>query len=132
VKFNAAPAISDTPITSYICSHANDEKVKKGPVKLQGYAFSGGGRDIVRVESSWDKGNTWHVARISEKDTAQRRIKNWSWVLWEADVSLKSDTEVWVKAVDSGYNQQPEDFKNIWNYRGLLSTAYHKVNLKVE
>lgn len=44
----------------------------------------------------------------------------------------KTDKEIWVKAVDTGYNQQPEDFKNVWNYRGLVSTAYHRVTLNVK
>ena len=61
--------------------------------------------------------------------------RNWGWVLWEKKVDLgqgkgmKGDREIWVKAVDSGYNQQTEDFGNIWNYRGLLSNAYHKLHL---
>lgn len=36
VDFAAAPAISDTPVTSYICSHADGDRIKKGPIKLQG------------------------------------------------------------------------------------------------
>jgi len=63
----------------------------------------------------------------------QKGARNWAWVLWDANVSVnKNDKEIWVKAVDSGYNQQAEDFKNIWNYRGLLSTAYHKITLNVK
>jgi len=130
VDFSAAPPIMDTPVTSYICSHDNGDKVKKGPLKLQGYAFSGGGRRIVRVEVSLDKGKTWNVARISD-NTNLESTRNWSWILWEANINMQTSAEIWVKAVDSGYNQQPEDFKNIWNYRGLLSTAYHKIYLEV-
>lgn len=36
VDFSAAPAISDTPVTSYLCSHENGQTVKKGPITLQG------------------------------------------------------------------------------------------------
>jgi sulfite oxidase len=122
-----------------------------------GYAFSGGGRNIVRVEISKDQGKSWETAKITKSASVsntcdklnctlptaenegvciksqQNGTRNWAWVLWEADVSLtKRDNQIWVKAVDSGYNQQPEDFKNIWNYRGLLSTAYHKISLNVK
>lgn len=135
VDFSAAPAITDTPITSYLCSHEDGQVVEKGIVKLQGYAFSGGGRNIVRVEVSQDKGKSWEVARISKttppQDIKMGSTKNWSWIIWESNMNIEKDTEIWVKAVDSGYNQQPEDSKNIWNYRGLVSTAYHKVNLRV-
>ncbi|CAL8149154.1 unnamed protein product [Orchesella dallaii] len=37
VDFSAAPPIMETPVTSYICSHDDGDKVKKGPLKLQGY-----------------------------------------------------------------------------------------------
>lgn len=39
--------------------------------------------------------------------------------------------EIWTKAVDSSYNTQPETFANIWNLRGVLSNAYHRVQIKV-
>ncbi|OXA55992.1 putative sulfite oxidase, mitochondrial [Folsomia candida] len=131
VDFNSAPAIMDTPVTSYICSHEDGQVVAQGNIKMQGYAFSGGGRGIVRVEISKNRGNTWEVATIKHK--APSAARNWAWVMWEAEVAVnKQDKEIWVKAVDTGYNQQPEDFKNVWNYRGLVSTAYHKITLNVK
>jgi len=36
VDFSATPAIMDTPVTSYICSHNTGDKVPKGLLKLQG------------------------------------------------------------------------------------------------
>jgi sulfite oxidase len=36
VDFSLAPAIMDTPVTSYICSHENGDTVPQGPMKLQG------------------------------------------------------------------------------------------------
>lgn len=42
-----------------------------------------------------------------------------------------SKVELWAKAVDSSYNTQPETFANIWNLRGVLSNAYHRVKVKV-
>jgi len=86
VDFSSAPAIMDTPVTSYICSHENGETVKAGEVKLQGYAFSGGGRNIVRVEISKDQGVTWEVAKIRE--SATKGARNWAWVLWDANITV--------------------------------------------
>ena len=63
VNFADAPAIMDTPVTSYICSHENGQVVSKGVEVLKGYAFSGGGRSIVRVEVSGDQGKTWAIAK---------------------------------------------------------------------
>ena len=33
-------------------------------IAVRGYAYSGGGRNIVRVDVSADKGQTWHAATI--------------------------------------------------------------------
>lgn len=43
VDFNAAPAIMDTPVTSYICSHADGDVVKSGSIKLRGKVHEFGG-----------------------------------------------------------------------------------------
>jgi len=64
VDFSATPAIQDTPVTSYLCSHSPGQVVPAGPTILEGYAFSGGGRSIVRVEISVDEGKTWTVATL--------------------------------------------------------------------
>jgi sulfite oxidase len=45
--------------------------------------------------------------------------------------SFSVQVELWVKAVDSCYNTQPENFKNIWNLRGVLGTAYHRVRVNI-
>lgn len=39
---------------------------------------------------------------------------------------------VWCKAADSNYNVQPESFENIFNFRGVLSNAYHKIKLNIK
>jgi sulfite oxidase len=33
-----------------------------------------------------------------------------------------------VKAVDDAYNTQPESYKDIYNVRGNLATAWHRVD----
>ena len=37
-------------------------------VAVRGYAYSGGGRNIIRVDVSADNGQTWHVATIDNPD----------------------------------------------------------------
>jgi len=36
------------------------------------------------------------------------------------------------KAVDDAYNVQPDTFGPIFNMRGVLANAWHRVNVKVE
>nr|XP_027234030.1 probable sulfite oxidase, mitochondrial [Penaeus vannamei]XP_027234100.1 probable sulfite oxidase, mitochondrial [Penaeus vannamei] len=136
VDFKKSPAIQELPVISAICEplEGGTVKVKNGKVKLRGYAWSGGGRKIIRVDVSADGGKTWQAADPLESDES-RHPRAWGWSLWSAEVpvSKKSgEVQLCVKAVDSQYNTQPENFENIWNLRGVLANAYHRVNIKIE
>ena len=37
-----------------------------------------------------------------------------------------------VKAVDSSYNNQPDSVAGIWNLRGVVNNAWHRVTLPLE
>ena len=115
------------PVTSSIASCKKDPET--GDLLLSGYAWSGGGRKILRVDLTPDGGKTWTQAHTLVQDTA-RHPRHWGWTLWEGRIPGKGVEEVWSKAVDSNYNVQPETFENIWNLRGVLSNAYcrYKVN----
>lgn len=94
-----------------------------------GYAWSGGGQKIIRVDVTANGGDTWHTAEFLNQDSAKSG-RHWGWTLWRVEIPVKEgekNVEIWAKAVDSMYNVQPESFKNIWNLRGVLNTAYHRV-----
>ncbi|XP_045468977.1 sulfite oxidase-like isoform X1 [Harmonia axyridis] len=136
VDYSKSPSIQELPVTSAICQPMNNATVdvKDGKITAKGYAWSGGGQEIVRVDVSCDGGKTWHVAKFDFHD-ANKSPQHWSWTLWSCDLPVPKGTnkmEIIVKAVDSSYNTQPELFENIWNLRGVLNNAYHriKVNLK--
>ncbi|KAJ5612570.1 hypothetical protein N7510_005764 [Penicillium lagena] len=76
VNWNKAPAIQETPVQSAITAirHEPDSMV------VEGYAFSGGGRRIIRVDVSVDNGQTWQQAQIEPHE--QGGHKAWSWSLW--------------------------------------------------
>lgn len=136
VDFSKSPSIQELPVTSAICSPSPGENVKlnkDGTVTVKGYAWSGGGRKIVRVDLTADGGKTWSTASFTDQDPAERPL-HWAWTLWTAQLPVppkSSSVEVWVKAVDSSYNTQPESFSNIWNLRGVLSNAYHRVKINI-
>lgn len=57
---------------------------------LQGYAFSGGGRGIVRVDVSVDGGATWSTARLQRAAGQEESVgtgRAWAWVQWEVRLS---------------------------------------------
>ncbi|BFZ13812.1 hypothetical protein BsWGS_16851 [Bradybaena similaris] len=134
VNFDKSVSISQLPVTSAICEPVEGAEIEEGAseVTLKGYAWSGGGRGIIRVDVSADGGKTWHEARL--KPNGQTQYKSYAWTLWEADVPLPSNvkqTTLVCKAVDVSYNVQPDSVEGIWNLRGCLSNAWHRVNVKL-
>lgn len=151
VDFSKAPAIQEMPVTSVVCDPQNGEevKLKNGNLELRGinnidrfdfrkidnkmflgYAWSGGGRGIVRVDISLDQGKTWHVAELVDPTSVSRQ---WAWTRWQINLPVTGEeVPVWVRAVDSSYNTQPEGMEHIWNLRGLMAVGYHKINVKVK
>lgn len=71
---------------------------------VRGYAISGGGRGIERVDLSIDGGKTWiETLRYQKRDApyVSDDIKSdkWAWVFFEATVDLPPYAEIVVKAV---------------------------------
>ena len=130
--FSKAAAIQDYPIQSAITDPMNGATIDGDEVTLKGYAWSGGGRGIIRVEVSADGGNTWHEAELHQ--VKQKYNREWAWTLWEATIPLPENTDstkLICKAIDSSHNQQPESAESIWNLRGLIHNAWHKVDVKI-
>nr|XP_014278403.1 sulfite oxidase isoform X2 [Halyomorpha halys] len=137
VDFSKAPAIQELPVISAICNPLPGQNVylnDDGKLSVKGYAWSGGGRKVVRVDVTVDEGKTWTVAEFSDQGEAEHS-RHWSWTLWQAEISAppgSDSVEIWAKAVDSSYNTQPESFSNIWNLRGVLGNAYHRVKVNIK
>ncbi|XP_074989655.1 sulfite oxidase, mitochondrial [Calonectris borealis] len=131
VDYSAAPAIQELPVQSAITHPRPGAAVPAGELTVKGYAWSGGGREVVRVDVSLDGGRTWRVARLAGERPAPGRA--WAWALWEleAPVTAGAELEIVCKAVDRGYNVQPDTVAPIWNLRGVLSNAWHRVRVTV-
>jgi sulfite oxidase len=114
---------------------------------IRGYAFSGGGRGVERVDVSLDGGETWRQGSFMDGEEEQEKdSRAYSWVFWnyeikpedvrEALLAAKAENreprfDIVVKAVDSDYNQQPMEQKHIWNIRGLLMNEADKKTLPI-
>lgn len=132
VDFSKSPAIQNMPVTSAICSPKNGEAAqvdKDGLLTVKGYAWSGGGNRIVRVDVTADGGKTWQCADLVQDAAPSGR--HFGWTLWTTKIPLKGSSEIEIcsKAVDSNYNVQPETFENTWNLRGVLSHAYSRIKV---
>lgn len=135
VDFKSAPAIQESPVTSVICMPKNGTVVDESDedVVVSGYAYSGGGRGIVRVDVSVDGGKTWHTADL--KQVKQPLHRMWAWTLWTIDVPIPEGhtgrLDICCKAVDRSYNAQPENVEPIWNLRGVLNNSWHRIKVDV-
>jgi len=132
------PPIDHVPITSAITGPDPGTRVNAGDeVNLCGYAYSGAGRAVVRVDVSLDNGETWDQAELERASDTQalRSCRAWAWVQWKfkGKIPAKAAGELKVvcKAVDDQYNQQPHDPSPVWNLRGILNTSWGQVVLKV-
>lgn len=173
---NPSPGDGAQASSSSACA---DQTPPAEPIALQGYAYSGGGRAIARVDVSLDGGETWDQAELVDdcSDLAHPCYgnKSWAWKRWRyvgklpalsplppSSPSLstttattagaaasggggsdreeagggggqgkkpKHCTTLVVKATDDAYNTQPESHRAIYNVRGNLATAWHRVRI---
>ena len=101
---------------------------------VSGWAWAGGGRNIVRVDVTGDNGLTWTSAELKE-GKEQRFGKAWAWTFWEAEVPavvLKDGTvDVASKAIDNAFNVQPESSDHVWNVRGLGNNSWFRRSFRL-
>ncbi|KAI7858282.1 sulfite oxidase-like protein [Circinella umbellata] len=120
------PSIGEFNVQSFVCypPPTHDNEMNK-LIMAQGYALSGGGRGIQRVDVSNDNGETWQVAKLYQPSlTTSAHI--WGWCLWTIPLDYKGYPIV-CRAVDSAGNVQQE--YPVWNYRGVLNNSWRTVNL---
>ncbi|NXX40937.1 SUOX oxidase, partial [Tricholaema leucomelas] len=76
------------PVQSAITQPRPGAAVPAGELTVKGYAWSGGGREVVRVDVSLDGGRSWQAARLkSEQPVVPGHA--WAWVLWELEAPVK-------------------------------------------
>lgn len=136
VDWTSAPAIQEMPVQSAIVSLKDLPKgdrllqvygLEEEAVEVKGYAFAGGGRAIVRVDVSPDDGRTWTQAELLDDDALGS--KRWAWKQWRLVVPKRLAGRYFiVKAVDDSYNTQPESFEPFYNFRGNLTSGWHRVS----
>jgi len=101
-------------------------------VKASGWAWAGGGRNIVRVDVSGNGGKSWSDANITQGSN-QPYGRAWAWVFWECDnipaivCEDGKSVELSCKGVDMAFNTQPESSDGMWNVRGLGNNSWYRV-----
>lgn len=114
------------PVTSAVLVPADHATVQPGPLKVSGYAFSGGGREIARVEVSVDGGTHWTQAELYD------RAGPWAWTLWRAIVDVGVGTVgVVARAWDDSASTQPQTPAQVWNDKGYMNNSWPRARLTV-
>lgn len=120
--------LGELSLSSVICRPTAGEELPAGPVAVRGWALAGGGRTIERVDVSADGGHTWVSA---SPGAGLGATAPGVWCLWEADVELPTGpAELVCRAVDSAANSQPEALAPLWNFKGYMNNAWHRVPVR--
>lgn len=123
-NWNHGITINDTPLNAAICQPLAGATLPHGPAEIRGYAIASG-REVTRVEVSYDGGRAWHRAKLEPTSP-------WSWTFWRAVVDLPPGRhELAVRAWDSAGQTQPSNTADLWNFKGYLSAAWHRVPVLV-
>jgi len=99
-------------------------------VELSGYAISGGGVAVSRVEVSWDCGTSWHLANLRRPEQPTLHDKYWCWTLWSLEVPVLTvvrSTELWCRAWDQAFHVQPT--LPTWNILGVAANHVYKIRV---
>jgi sulfite oxidase len=119
--------LGELPLNAAICYPQEGETLAAGPIRIEGYAITGAGGHIERVELSVDEGATWTLATLLEPSSP------WTWRFWEATFNLPAGTyQMAVRAWDSAGRTQPQDARQVWNWKGYLNNAWHRVKVSIQ
>jgi len=151
VDIASVPTIQEQPVQSVVVSPEDGETLEVVPgedLDIRGYAWSGGGRGIIRVDVSIDAGKTWHTAELKQ-GSEQNPSRAWAWTFWEISIPVPDlpdeveegeegagsspvKVDICCKATDYAHNCQPETPDSIWNLRGLNNNSWHHVRINLE
>ncbi|KAF8061663.1 Oxidoreductase, molybdopterin-binding domain-containing protein [Lyophyllum atratum] len=105
-KFSNGFSIQQMPVSSAILTPEDKQVIMHhGSITLRGWAYSGGGNWVERVEVSPDGGSVWYA--VHPEDLTQKHYH--AWRLWKIEVPV--DAEGWlefcVRTWDSSNNTEP-------------------------
>jgi sulfite oxidase len=126
VDWDKGLMLGEMNLSSVICTPQPGATLPPGSVNVQGYAIAGGDQQVARVDLSLDGGEHWVQAELLENSG------QWGWCFWQANVDLRPGKyDLIVRAVDTASNSQPNDVKQVWNFKGYMNNAWNRVQITV-
>jgi sulfite oxidase len=114
-------------VTSVIHSPRDGETIPEGTVIVRGFAYAGE-REVARVDVSADGGRTWITAELTSD--ARHGDSRWAWRFWQARLELPAGpNEIVCRAWDAAAQTQPEHPEQVWNFKGYMNNAWHRVRI---
>lgn len=134
VDWQGGLMLGEMSVNAAICAPEAGATVPEGKCEVKGYATAGGNRKVERVDVSIDGGESWITAEfVQSADDASSNDGRWTWRLWMCVVELsKGKHHIVARAFDSAANTQPEHAAAIWNFKGYMNNAWHRVEVNVD
>lgn len=142
---NLGPIALEQPIQSVVCNPPPNA-VLGGEgmeyIEVKGVAWSGGGRNVHRVDVSIDGGKSFvgtELYKPADLRARERRMCQWGWYHFSAKVPVPADVvqklkdgkkhkfEILSKAVSGDFNVQPSEAEHVYNARGIQINHYYRV-----
>ncbi|GAC93273.1 nitrate reductase [Pseudozyma hubeiensis SY62] len=149
--------INDLNVNAAICSPDHNQLLEVAEsssssspqmLPIEGYAYTGGGRRIHRVEISLDDGHSWKCASIHYPEDLYRMYPiqgheyfgtldlsatemSFSWCFWRLDVDVQAEIigkdvkVISVRALDEGLATMPRDM--YWNATSMMNSWWFRV-----
>lgn len=119
-----ARPLSETVLNSVICSPPSGATVQGSPLRVRGYAVGPGGHHVGRVQVSTDGGKNWRSAQLLGQSS------KWGWRLWSATLPVPAGRlEVVARAFDTHGGVQPSSLHRVWNAKGYVNNAWHRIRV---
>ncbi len=119
-----AEPLGEILTNSAICEPRDGAAIAAGTLLMvRGWAIAGGARRVESVELIVDS-----RARIAVKFLTTP--KPWAWQLWEATLELAAGAhEIAAGATDSAGYRQPQELAPLWNFKGYMNNAWHRITV---
>lgn len=128
-ELNINSAISSPLHNEELSLAKNIDKV----YNVSGYAYTGGGRMITRVEVSTDNGINWELAKLDRKEQPTDYGMYWCWTWWDYELKvadLVGCKEVLCRAWDESNMTQPDH--PTWNLMGMGNNQVFRLKVNME